>query len=249
MFEACGEVLDTCLRPLHYEILTSKALDLLKIPAWSVDLKKQAEDVREKMLCRQWRGKYFYVGKPYFKGAVKHWFLPQMLQMEPIVIPANVQSAINGAVEASRRKMIKKNPTVPDSVTEEVKFRGIIIERTVSDWFAANWPDLFLPASNRGRFQTVSCDDFRLRINGKTLNVDIFTKWTKKRAADLHIYVGITNDGQGIEWISTLTRNGYEKNLLPELGKSPVKTVVWLNCLASDLDYGVFQAVAPGNSQ
>ena len=68
MFNACSQVLDRELTPIHYKTLTEMALRELGVSPTFVDIQRQIEDVREKMLCTG-RFDTVYVPSPFCLGA------------------------------------------------------------------------------------------------------------------------------------------------------------------------------------
>lgn len=251
-FEICGETLDTALYPLHYKETTLRGLRLIGKSLAGVELKRLSEDLREKMLVRDSDGKYsryFYVGKPYYMGAIKHWFVRELFQCEPILIPPpenDVGFLIDTIYEALMRDMIKKNPAASDEARYEAKAHGLAIEHVTSRWFQDSFPTLYLPPDNLRQYKMYCDHDFKLKLPGKILKVDVYSKWKEKKPTDIHLYCTLTEDRQAIEWRSVLTGNQYQVNTIPELGKSPLKMVVWLNCIAGGLDYEVFRRAAYG---
>jgi len=80
LFPVCVRVLDKEKTPIHYLKLTSLALEReMDVFLPKPDFMKNAENVREKLLCAEQRGT-FYTGSPLCMGALRHWFKTDQLQ-------------------------------------------------------------------------------------------------------------------------------------------------------------------------
>lgn len=251
IFLACKEVLDTTLKPLHYEELTRRGLRVLGVLESEVNWKKQIEDVREKMLERRWQQSVFYLGDPCYLGAVTHWFQRGFNLGEPIVIPTDVSIAIQGTYEALMRdNMVKKNPSASDSARMMAKAQGMQTEQPVKEWFKSNWPILYRPSDNDRQWTRPSDHDFKLKINGRAFGVDVsgpdrdgnHGNTSGKKPTDLHLICAPTEDNRAIEWLAFVRGSEYTKNLVPELCVSPLQLIVWLNCIQDGLPYDLLKS-------
>lgn len=198
---AVSEVLDVALTPMHYADLTELALAEAQVPARDIDIKRQKEDVREKILQARQNG-MFYVGSPLCMGAKTRWFRLAQRHLlvsadDTVRIPADLETAIQASVEAQLRSpaMVAKRDwakaachlfesdhraALADRSTLgklrrlfHARTRGLVNEAHVSNWFRAQWPSLWVEKSNAHDFSKPCCDDFRLSIDGQVRAVDV----------------------------------------------------------------------------
>jgi hypothetical protein len=257
IFPACRDILDKHERPLHYAQMTELALGLLRIPVSRVNLSRQIEDVREKMLLERRHGS-FYVGFPYCYAAVDSWFVNNQFDLfnhrPPILIPGNTTSGINGAYEALQRypNMEIKNQAANENTRKLACARGLVIERHVADWFKKRWPEIVLSPNNHEVWDRPCNHDFKLQVANRTFNIDVFGpkldgtygKPPKKKPTDFHLMC--QTNGKDILWEGVITRKQYnrENYLIPEIGRPPIQMIVWLNCIKHNIPYDVVRAHA-----
>lgn len=198
---AVSDVLDRALVPMHYADLTELALIAARIPAAKVDIKRQKEDVREKILQAGQNG-MFYVGSPLCMGAKTRWFRLAQRHLlvsvdETIRIPFDLETTMAASEEAQLRfpMMAKKrdwskaachlfanNPraalTDPATLADlrkliRITTRGLVNEAHVSQWFRSQWPALWIEKTNATDYTRPCSDDFRLMIGGRLRTVDV----------------------------------------------------------------------------
>ena len=255
MFNTCSQILDRELTPIHYKTLTEMALQELGVNPTFVNIQRQIEDVREKMLCTG-RFDTVYVPSPFCLGAKKLWFARPLLispDDEAVVIPGHAQHGAEGAFEALMRdgEMIQKNPHASIERVKMARAKGLVLERHVAGWFKENWAGFYRPPDNEGQWKHPCDHDFKLTIDGQIWKVDVFGPNAKgnfadpgngKRKVDLHLACEII--GQNALWRSIFTGKEYSGKLTLATGISPKRMVVWLNCLRDGIDYDTIRHYA-----
>jgi hypothetical protein len=256
IFHACHDVLEELLTPVHYRKLTELALVKLDINIKDVNHSRQIEDVREKLLLSGRLGT-FYTGPPKYLAGLKYWFESEQLYLfnmdvtKPVEIIGNVNSGVTGAFESLMRFpfMINKSTLANSEHRAMGCARGLVIEKHVSDWFLKNWSKIILPPDNDKKWANPCNHDFKIKIpnSDSVILVDIwgpnvngeYNKPPMKKATHLHLQCRISPSGKSIVWESVIHGSLYDKkkSIVPEMGISPRRLIVWLNCLQNDIDY------------
>lgn len=255
LFPCCRDILERELRPLHYAKLTEMAIAAMGVPLHHVDRAKEIENVREKLAIA---GQYgtCYVPAPYCLVALRYWFpSPQLdlLNADSIMIPGHAQHGANGAFEALMRApyMLTKELTNTERLNRG-RAQGFVTEGHVTPWFKSRWPEFFVEAENRGQWKDPCDHDFKLRINNRLLKIDVFGQRLNgyyrgpklKPKADLHLLCRIA--GQHVEWHGVRRAIAQGEMVFPETSASPIRMVVWLNCLKHGIDYSAIINVLHG---
>lgn len=254
LFPACVAILNERLAPLHYAELTEQALYRLNLSPHHVNMAKEKENVREKLLVA---GQYgtLYTGEPAYAGALRHWFVSDrqisLKLPDEIEIPGNAEAGAVGAFEALMRApfMAVHNAMIPHTIINMTRASGLVLEQHVSRWFQQQYPTIFQPADNAGDWRSACDHDFKLRIHGRTYGVDVFGpdhrgqygKRGKKRATDLHLRCRI--QGRNCIWDGVVRGEHYQSEIAPDSIFSPTAFLVWLNCAKLGVRY---RDVAPG---
>ncbi len=256
MFDACHRVLVRQMRPLGYTDLTELALAELGLSRQDVHWGRQIEDVREKMLLAG-RHDSFYVGAPHCLAGLRWWFAGRQLRLlhptPGVLIPGNAAWSAEGAFEALVRDPYLKIKTgAPRDRIARVRAWGYVLEKHVSGWFRQNWPQFYLPPENAGRWRAGSDHDFRLRVEDRTLKVDVSgprqgggfgNPGNGKRRTDLHLICQMM--GEDVLWQAVVAGRDYGRTISPDFGGIwPERLVVWLNCKQAGLDYAVVSQAA-----
>jgi hypothetical protein len=141
--------------------------------------------------------------------------------------------------------MLQKNSAIPEKYRAMGCARGLVIEHHITDWFKNNWPNFILPPDNDQKWNIPCSHDFKIRVNQNSiLLVDIwgpnkagkYTKPPAKKSTHLHLQCRIYEDK--LIWESVIPGKLYDKNIiLPEVGISPRRLIVWLNCIKNNLPY------------
>jgi hypothetical protein len=203
LFPACSEVLDRALLPLHYRDLTIAGLHLLRVPIQTVNMVRQMEDVREKML-EAGRFGTAYLPAPHCMGYKRSWLpapMPALINtMTPIQIASNIQASEDALYEGLRRNpyMINKY-NIPWDSRARKRSRGLLIESHVRQWFQQRYPNLYQPPANHQRWQQPCDHDFQLVVYGKAHKVDVMGPALDstlqfaagKHITDVHLVAGI----------------------------------------------------------
>jgi hypothetical protein len=253
LFPACRQVLEEERCPLHYAELTRRALRRLGLHAHGHRFHKLAEDVREKLLLARRRGT-FYTGAPFYAGALRHWFVAGqgvLLNADTILIPGNAASGVKGLYEGLMRHehMLHKNKQASPSTVARGRARGLVIEHHVADWFAAQWPELFVPPANAGQYEEPCDHDFALRVEGRMYQVDVFGPrrdgtFANPGKAQVNFHLACRIEDQDVVWEAVVPGSQFNAEILPVLCISPVRMTVWLNCVQAGLDYESIKAKA-----
>lgn len=253
LFQACHQVLLETCRPWHYKDLTRLALDDLGYQPTPFALSKNAENVREKLLCKQGYG-MFYTEDPAIPssarpglamGAMQHWFrgAQQMLSLDPLIIPGNATSGRDAAIEVQLRTMIQKNPLVSRETIARVRATGMVVEKHIAHWFQRNWPTFFHHPPNHQQWDQPCAYDFALLVNNQYIRIDVFTpnldgsygNKSGKRTTDFHLLCELA--GTDVRWHTIMTGTEYQQDTPPAYGRAPCRLVVWLNCHRERLPY------------
>lgn len=248
VFEACLRALDSIHLPLHYRVLTERALALLGVDAGDVDMTRQIEDVREKLLCARSRDT-FYVPDPHCLAARQSWFASDQLAFnsDRVVVAGSLTASISGAAEALLRAphMIQKNPFASEETVARARARGQILEHHISAWFSCQWPTFYRPPANHRRYTMVADHDFVLDVHGTRLRVDVVGPsstrgWDppdRKPKTDLHVLCEMREHENVCLWEGVARGTDYRPGILPVWSTSPLRMIVWLNARAAGVDY------------
>jgi hypothetical protein len=252
MFQACYDILDNILTPLHYRDLAEMAIQSLGVDIKDVNYNRQIEDVREKMASLG-RMDTFYTGAPLCLVGLKHWFENRQLHLfngdtsKPIIIGANVNSGVSGAFEGLMRfPHMMQHGNAPIEVRAMACARGLILEKHVADWFSANWPAMIISPDNHGRWNIPCSHDFKIRVGGRIMPVDVwgpnatggYSKPPAKKSTFFHLQCRPSQIGDHVAWESVIPGRLYDLGqIFPEGGISPRRLAVFLNCVKNNLDY------------
>lgn len=248
MFSTCYKILKRKLVPIHYATLTEMALAEQGLSKSDVHWERQIEDVREKML-QAGRYETFYTGRPLCLAGIRWWFENEQQRLfhptDGITIPGNATSGADGAYEALMRDpYMQKKTSAPDDRIARTRANGLVLEKHVARWFKELWPRFYLPPDNEGQWKRFCDHDFKLKVDGKTYQVDVSgprlngqfgNPGQGKRKTDFHLICEIT--GQDVAWRSVYQGKDYQGVILPEGGIYPERMIVWLNCRQNQVDY------------
>ena len=249
LFKACRQVADASMAPMHYAELTRQAFLRLNIPIAGVNWKRQIEDVREKLLEADRHG-FGYIGAPYCYAYLKEW-LPQETMFNPfshVGIAAMLEASERAIFEGLMRKFKDKTRARPESIAKG-RARGLLIEQHVRYWFRAKWPDMVLPPDNEGMWEMPCDHDFKLRVKGRILRIDVAGPKASgaygqpigggKIATDIHVIAAI--DGNEVVIHGFIPGNEY-RDIFTTWDTHPIaRMVFWLNCNKLDIDYNLFK--------
>lgn len=248
VFREAAAELDLQRMPVHYEVLTRRAVERLGELPSTLSWQRQIEDVREKMLEA---GRYgtSYVGRPHCLAVKASWFSTNQLDLlnadSAVAIDVDFLAVVDGVVEGWQREqhMLKKARAASDVSRMRALFRGYAVESQVKPFFRAMWPAFYREPDNEGDLTAPCNHDFKLAIRGRTYEVDVFSprldgsygrpKWKPK--ADLHLACDI--ESSCVVWRGVMTRAGFVENVHPLTSHSPLRMVVWLNTLHAGLPY------------
>lgn len=248
LFPVCVNILDREKTPIHYRKLTELALvGDLKICLPHDLFLKNAENVREKLLCAEQRGT-FYTGLPLCMGALRHWFKTDQLEFTTdfITIQGNAQAGASGAFEALMRSqyMIINNPSLRNTeMLNRARSAGMVLEHHISEWFQEQYPTLYQPPDNHGIWSRPCNHDFKLLINGRSILVDVagpdwhgkYGKRGRKPKADVHLLCRMA--GKDCVFEGVVGGESFSENVVPMAAFSPTAFLVWLNCCKTGIDY------------
>jgi hypothetical protein len=248
LFPVCADVLADVLVPLHYTELTKRALRRMSVPLSAVNLAKEAENVREKLLQYGQRGT-FYTGPPAYAGALRSWFVSDaqlQLVVDHIAVPGSAKAGVDGALEALMRSpyMEIRNPNlVHTERINRVRASGLVLERHIAQWFASRYPMLYRDPPNAGNWRQGCAWDFSLAVNGRTFKIDVagpdeqgaYGSRGRKQHTDLHLICRVSGDECLIEGV--VRGAGFQEKIDPGSIFSPTAFVVWLNCARDGIDY------------
>ena len=256
LFPACVNVLAQELRPIHYADLTRLALAKLGIREHQVTFRKEIENVREKLLMAEQYGT-FYAGAPTFAGALRHWFVSDAqvsMSLDYIEIPGSAQAGIDGAFDALMRApyMIVHNRSLENTeMLNKARSGGIVLEKHITRWFKANFPDFYGDPDNAGIWTRPCSHDFTLTVNGRRFLIDVagpdargqYGRRGRKHPTDLHVICRVAGDCCLFEGV--VRGDGFNASIDPLSIFSPTAFLVWLNCARSGIPY---DQVAPSIS-
>lgn len=248
LFRACREVADTSMAPMHYAELTRQAFLRLHIPTTSVNWKRQIEDVREKLLKAGQHG-FGYIAAPHCLAYLKEW-LPRETMInpfQPVHVAATLEAGERAIFEALMRKFKDKTQARPKSIAKG-RARGLLIEQHVTCWFRTKWPDMVLPPDNEGMWERPCDHDFKLRVKGHILRIDVAgpkangtygkPKGGGKAATDIHVIASI--EGNEVVIHGFVPGKEY-RDIFTTWDTHPIaRLVFWLNCNRLDIDYNLF---------
>lgn len=248
LFPACRDALDEARRPLHYHELTRRGLARIGVPIRDIQFSEVCEDVREKLLIAE-QYDTFYTGKPLRLAALRSWFKteqPLLFQFDTIVIPGNASAGARGAYEGLMRYAYMLQKT-----TMERRASGLVLEQHVALWFKEHWPTFYQPPDNAGQWDKPCDHDFKLAIGNTVLKVDVSgpryngqfgNPGNGKHRTHLHLICEI--GGQDVYWRGVVAGREYNDIVVPELARSPLQMVVWLNCLQDSIAYDIVSNAA-----
>lgn len=133
-------------------------------------------------------------------------------------------------------------------VRAERTARGFLVEKNVKHWFKVGWPELFVDASNAGRYEDWSPDDFGLRLRGRVLRVDVKTERRdgtfgqvvdRKTGAD--IYLLGAGDGPRFHMFGWCSPREFAADPVAEQSRPMTRLFVALNCEVAGIDYRVLR--------
>lgn len=256
LFKHCIEVLDEACVPIHYRKLTSVALARLRgFEASSSEL-KDAENVREKLLEARSRGTA-YAGNPHCLGMLRRWFKqprqPDLLNPDRIVIPGSAAAGFSAVFESLKRSPFMMTKTIDSDARWRALGKGMVIEKTMGRWFQQRWPTLFLPPDNDGKWREPCSHDFKLKVPGRDpVLVDVWGQAANgeyrappgKKPVHLHLQCRGDDQSDDVIWEGVATETLFGAGLLPVEALSPIRMVVYLNCLRDGVDYRAMQEAA-----
>jgi len=248
LFPVCVRVLDKEKTPIHYLKLTSLALEReMDVFLPKPDFMKNAENVREKLLCAEQRGT-FYTGSPLCMGALRHWFKTDQLQFTTdwITIQGSAQAGASGAFESLMRSkyMVINNPSLRNTeLLNRARSSGLVLENHVSEWFKEKYPTLYQQPDNYGAWDRPCNHDFKLLIGGRPLLVDVagpdwhgqYGKRGRKPKTEVHLLCRIA--GKDCVFEVVVNGNDFTESMVPMTAFSPTAFLVWLNCHSQGIDY------------
>jgi hypothetical protein len=255
LFPACVAVLAKELRPIHYADLTRMALAKIGVRESQVAFKKEAENVREKLLMAGQRGT-FYAGAPTFAGALRFWFVSDAqinMTLDGVRIPGSAQAGVDGAFDALMRSpymMVHNRGLENTEKLNRVRSSGMVLEKHVTNWFNQEYPDFYGEAANAGIWQRPCSHDFTLSIGGRRFLIDVagpdahgqYGRRGRKHPTDLHLICRV--DGDHCLWEGVVRGEGFNESIDPISIFSPTAFLVWLNCEKHKIHY---KHVAPRN--
>lgn len=256
----CDKILEREVRPMHYADLTKEAIKAAGLHnGYNVD--KIKEDVREKILVAGLDDSG-YVGTPYCLAFKRSWVKRNQAKFnfdEPITVPVTVSSSTAGACETvfRYRYMLQKNTMEFERIDEasegnvQFRMRRLIIEHNVSDYFKKRWPKLWLPASNNKKYKTSAPDDFRIKVEGSKLNIDVCTpdkegkvgKVNMKKEAWVHVVAENPQDELNIVGFIPGKMFKGSRWSIGEL--YPINQLIfYLNCVDAGIPYSIFKKLS-----
>lgn len=256
LFPACVKVLEAEVTPLHYGDLTHKALQSFNIDMQTINLNRQKEDVRERLLLAKRMGT-FYTGQYLFLGALKKWFYEENYSLfasdNDYIAIGNmpITVAIDGAFEIVMRSdyMIDKFSRSPEKRYYAMS-KGLMIEAAVKHFFRQTYPSMYAEPENAGNYKQPCEHDFRLHISGRRyIHIDVcgtnykneFRCPPQKKPTDFHLLCEI--DEERLFLVSVAKgedfRNDILSNELLFINQTikPIQFICWLNCLKHGIDY------------
>ncbi len=265
LFQAAVEVLTAERCPLHYAALTQRALGLLGAPHAGIlrdagALRKNAENVREKLLARG-RAGTLYLGGAWASGALQRWFRSASSQgalfgsipgRDTVCIPGHATAAAEGAYTMLMRAdyLEDKYASVDPDRRARGRARGYILESQVVSWFATHYPRFYRPADNHRQWAQWCAHDFKLALPSRVLHVDVagpslrgpYLASPHKQVTDVHLLCRLQDDHCVFEGV--LRGSAFTGAMTPATAGSPVNFLVWLNCLSRGLPYDAWCAAA-----
>jgi hypothetical protein len=247
LFDQCRLILDEEVRPIHYARLTEMALQRLGVPVARVHWQKQVEDVREKC-CQSGQHGIVYIGQPLCVAVLREWLDDPsgQLTLMPVTqheVGVTVRAVLDAGLEALMRNryMVQKTNARPERVAE-ARFRGLLVEQNIAQWFARRFPEFYEPPPNQNDWTQPSPVDFYLNIPGhgrvavdvcgQKLNGKYANPGNGKSAVDLHLLVQLDEKRSAVLWTGVMRgRDFLPGTLRLERAKTPQRLVFWLNCL------------------
>lgn len=124
----------------------------------------------------------------------------------------------------------------------------MLIEQHVRCWFKAKWPDMLLPPDNEGIWEMPCDHDFKLRVKGHILRIDVAGPRANgtygqpiggsKTATDIHVIAAI--EGNEVVIHGFVPGNEY-RDIFTRWDTHPIARIVfWLNCNKLNIDYNLF---------
>jgi hypothetical protein len=252
LFPACRDALHEAQKPLHYHDLTLRGLQRIGVSRKDVSFSAVCEDVREKLLCTK-RYDTFYTGKPLYLAALHSWFKTEqetLFHIDRITIPGHAEAGARGAYEGLMRSAHMLQKTTMDR-----RAAGLVLEQHVAYWFKDQYPAIYLPPENEGQWERPCDHDFKLDIHGNIIKLDVSgpryhggygNPGNGKHATDYHLLCEI--QGRDVCWLGVTPGRNYNAVITPETTLSPIRMVVWLNCIRDGIDYQIVKARAMGHS-
>lgn len=247
--DACYQVLTEILTPVHYADLTKLAFNRLSANPSEFDWRKQTERVRERL--PEYKD-IRYAGNPLCFMFFEYWFAgPQIHLFNPdaIRIPINSKSTKNGILEAKLRipYLLYKGGRVTKKQLYQTARNGFVLENNVVDWFKSKWPSMILDADNKGVWHRGCDHDFKIQdlLSGYAYKFDVqgpnfrgeYNSPKGKPKTDYHIQCKFENSVILIESICTGRQLKKANKVIPVQNISPLRLIVWLNCLSNSIDY------------
>ena len=121
----------------------------------------------------------------------------------------------------------------------------MVIEKHVSDWFRSNYPLFYIPPENERQWTKPCSYDFmikagnaRLKVDVSGLNADGAYGNKNKKSTDIHLLCRLVDSS--IIWEGIAKGKEFSSTTYPEEATSPMRMVVWLNCIANNINYEQF---------
>lgn len=252
--ESARAVLCERLVPMHYKDLARAAFIRCGGSETDPDIRSVAEDLREKVLDVGTQG-MCYLHRPYYAGALRDWFTPQMtlLNVERIrVADYTLSLGVEAATEAILRAphIRNKDGSTPRQHATRIA-KGLTLEMAVKDWFRKRWPRFYRGPENENDPTQWCGHDFRLLVPpGREITVDVAgerrdglfgVRSGGKPTADLHVIV--TDEDWAVFMHGIEPGERFRQELFTSQQCQPIdRFSVWLNCLDNGYDYGALKA-------
>lgn len=245
----CYQILNENLVPIHYAALTKRAFEQLGLEPILYDWEKQVERVRERLPGYK---NVKYTGAPLCLMFIEHWFFgPQFPLFNPdtITIPIDPESTACGMYETEQRfpYLKRKGGRATRVQLFETAQKGFVLENNVVDWFKSKWPGIIFDADNKGLWAEWCDHDFKIHVpfSRTVYKMDVqgpnykdeYNAPPRKPKADYHIQCRFEDDAILIESICTGDQLKESDKIIPVQNISPLRLVVWLNCLSNRIDY------------
>lgn len=250
LFPKCRDILVREMRPIKYGDLTRIALMELGVPFSEIDLKKEKENVREKLLLA---GQYncFYTGAPLYAGAMRNWFVADdhqqlSLVVDYIKIPGNASAGASGAFEALMRSgymQVHNRELANTELLNRGRASGLVIEKHVTNWFSKQYPEFFAEPENHNVWHQPCSYDFSLTVDGRQWKIDVagpdkngsYGKRGAKKSTHMHLLCKIVGDY--CAWEGVVRGKEFNAYIDPSSIFSPVALIVRLNCAKHGINY------------